>query len=130
MPSMRRPTSTAAAYAWHRAALINPRTPVIEDEPQCGWFRRRLVKGGSWVPGRIWIERELTATGELACDEQLRCEVLGEWRDPIREWAFLASNPITEAAYEHLCRLHQVMPAMAATMIPFDISQQPMRPTR
>lgn len=77
--------------------------PQITQEPQCGWFKRRLVKGGPWVPARIWLEQPTDPeTGELAGDEVMRCEVGGKERDPVDEWTWLCSAPITEADFLYL----------------------------
>lgn len=118
---MREPTLLTDLYAWHRAALAGLK-PQITSEPQCGWFRRRLVprysngvlnRNAPFVPCRIWLHQEIDAeTGELAGPEELRCEVAGKPRDPIDEWAYLADSPITEAEYNFMvadaayCREH------------------------
>lgn len=124
-------------FRWHRAALADGvsravgrhRVPVAEDDPKCGWYRRRLVKGGPWVPGRIWISRDIDyLTGELTSPERFLCEIDGERRDAYREWPALAGNPITQDQYNALCRLRRENPAMAATLVRFDLSRIAMRP--
>lgn len=138
MPPLRRPTPLAEMFRWHTAALADyasqrtgkHRIPVVADDPQCGWFRRRLGKNGTpWVPGRIWIARNIDIlTGELVEPERLCCEVDGERRDPYREWASLAGRPITQAQYDALYRLRREDPRMAATLVTFDLSRSPIRP--
>lgn len=102
---MRVPTPRAAAYAWHANALLGvygewmPAT----DEPQCGFFKRRLVKDGPFVPARIWLNQPVDdETGELCDDETLQCEVNGAYADAHEQWTWLAGNPISEAEYKYL----------------------------
>lgn len=100
---IRRPTPLTELYAWHSAILAGhrPLTPV--GEPQPGWFKRRLIKGGVFVPARIWLEQEIDEiTGELMADERLLCEVAGERRDPDEEWTWLAGHPISEAEFDYM----------------------------
>lgn len=94
-----------------------------------GWFKVRLVRGGPFVGARIWIDREIyPETGELADDERFLCEVDGERRDAFREWVWLAKNPVSKAAYDELTDLRASIEAMAATHIPFDLTQNVIRP--
>ena len=66
---MRRPTPHDVAYAWHRDAILGVYGDGLptHDTPQCGYFKRKLVKGGPYVPARIWLDAEIDdVTGELA----------------------------------------------------------------
>ena len=99
---MRQPTPAADAYAWHRAALAGEEPETTQD-PHPGWFKRRLVRGGPWVPCRLWLFQEIDdATGELLDDERLQAECNGEYADPEDIWSFVAANPITEAEFKFL----------------------------
>lgn len=69
------------------------------DEPQAGWYRTRLVKGGPYVPARIWWEQEIDEAGELLAQPVIRCEIDGRRRDPVQAWSWLASRPISEGEY-------------------------------
>lgn len=74
--------------------------PIRENDPQEGYYRRRLVRGGPWVPARIWWQDgERDAAGELISDQVLYCMVGAELRDPYAEWTWLAGQPIGEAEY-------------------------------
>lgn len=96
--------------------------PIRENDPKPGFYRRRLVRGGPWVPARIWIEPaervpcdECDGSGRHgfgpichACngegkvpihDDLMYCEVNGEPRDPFDQWLWLAGHPITEVEY-------------------------------
>lgn len=76
------------------------RPATHENAPQCGWFKRRLVKGGAWVPAMISLHQVIEPeTGELAEPEQFICVVCGERRDAFRQWVRLSSNPISEDTY-------------------------------
>lgn len=102
---MRRPTASADAYAWHTAALAGEE-PVTDETPRCGWFKRRLVKGGPWVAAKIWMDQPIDPdTGELCGDETLQCEVAGRWADPEDAWTWLCANPITEQEFRYLTAL-------------------------
>ena len=92
----------SALYDWHARAVAGL-APAIDDRPQCGWFKRKLVKGGVFVPARIWMFQEIDAeTGELLSDELLQCEVNGAFADPHDAWSWICANPITEAEFNYL----------------------------
>lgn len=96
---MRQPSTDETALAWWRAALEGQAPSVYDDEPQAGFYRLRLVKGGPWVPVRVWWESVVDPdTGELVEDEVLRCTVNRKDADPQRSW--LWASPITVEAYE------------------------------
>lgn len=98
----RTPTNNNRAYAWHRAALAGEKPP-IHTTPECGWFARRLVKGGPLLPARIYFEAPVDAeTGELTGDEILKCVVGGQERDPETEWLWLAERPISREKYAQM----------------------------
>lgn len=99
---MRTPTHHDVLYRWHALALQGLER-VTDDTPQCGWFKRKLVKGGVFVPARIWMFQDICIeTGELLSDEVLQCEVNGRFADPDDAWSWLCGNPITEQEYLYL----------------------------
>lgn len=99
---MRRPTPIDETLAWWRSALRGE-APQITGDVHCGFYTRRLVKGGPTVPCRIYLEQQIDeATGELIAPEIIRCEVAGAQRDPDEEWLWLCANPITEAQFHFL----------------------------
>ena len=117
---IRQPTSQAAAYAWHTAAVAGERPATFEDDCQCGWFRTRMVKNGPWVPAKIWLEQEIDEeTGELLADEVFRALLDGENRSPDLVWQRACGNPITEEAFLALCDLRERTPSMLATHVPY-----------
>ena len=102
---MRQPTSRAEVYRWYDA-VMRGEFVQITGEPQAGWFRRKLVKGGPFVGARIWMHQVLDHDGLLADDERLRCEVNGrEVFNVVDQWTYLAGNPISEDEFSHLLRL-------------------------
>lgn len=72
------------------------------NNPECGWYKTRLVKGGPFVPAKIWYEDgdRCPDTGELMSDQILMCMINTEARNPFVEWTRLAKSPITEAEYD------------------------------
>ena len=104
---MREPTPIHVLYRWHHTAMTKGRTAVHDGDPQCGWFKRRLVKGGPWVPARIWLEQSVDENDELDADEVYRCEVCGKERDPYDQWTWLANNPITEEEFNYMTELRE-----------------------
>lgn len=124
---MRKPTPLDDLYAWWRAALVDPRHPRHEGDPQCGWYRTRLTKGGPWVPVEIKVKREINiATGELEDDEQIIAIIdnLERPADPL--WTYV--QPISREAYQQLCWTTTTIPEMAATHVPVDLTERAMRP--
>lgn len=104
---MREPTTAVAALRWHNQALSDKALHLdIQAEfetPHCGWFMTRVVRGGPWVPAKIWIEQEVCEeTGELLSDEIMRCEIAGREQDPCEVWHWLYREPIEESAYLYL----------------------------
>lgn len=124
---MRQPSSMSRLYAWHRAALAGLNPPIHEGQPECGWYRRKIVKGGPWVPVRIFVERDIDPdTGELTGPERLVADVDGTICDPGRHWTHL--TPISARDYDDLIQRRAGVPAMAATNTPLDLSERLMRP--
>lgn len=115
---MREPTSKDRLYAWHAAALrgTNPGLHegvdgIPEDDSgmwPCGWYRVRHVKRGPYVPARIYVFALVDpATGELIADEQCRCEIDGEPRNPMREISWMIAEPIKRSEFEYMTALRR-----------------------
>lgn len=100
-PTQRAPTPDP--YAWHRQAIAGrgQREPIA-DEPRCGWFKRKFVQGGPFVPARIWLVQDVGEDGELLDVELLQCEVNGAYADPVDQWSYLCGQPITEAEFRYM----------------------------
>ena len=102
---MSKPTPHAALYAWHTNALLGvlaEEPQAFNEDPECGWFKRRLVKGGPFVPARIWMYQPTDESGDLIGDEVMQCEVNGQFADPHAQWSWLCGEPITEQEFNYL----------------------------
>lgn len=129
---MRQPTPKAALLAWHTAALRGLQ-PVNDGTPRCGWYKRRLVRGGVFVPARIWMVQDICPeTGELLSDEVLRCEVNGLAADPEEAWAWVSGHPVTEQEFRYLAARiafavrHEPHDPFAMPSRPIDINRTPV----
>lgn len=76
--------------------------PRFASRPEPGFFKTRLVRGGPYVPARIFREPAVDPlTGEVMerpC--LLQAEIAGRACDPERVWHF--AWPIEEAEYRYL----------------------------
>jgi len=79
-------------FDWHAQALAGDAPDMLPLTPQCGWYKRRLVRGGPFVPARVYLDE----AGEL------RCEVNGADRDPQTQWRKLASAPIAKSEFDYM----------------------------
>lgn len=127
---MRQPSTFSQLYRWHTAAVAGLNPPMHDGFPEAGYYKRRLVKKGPWVPVRIFIEREIDPeTGELASDEVLRIEVDGVVRgDPAHHWTYL--KPISRQEFQALTEEHETNDLMKATHAAIDLSQHAILPRR
>lgn len=89
---------------WWSAALAGD-APAITGDPQAGFYKRRLVKGGPWVPVHIWIERELDDAGDMLSDERIMCSVDGRIVPVDDHWTYACAKPIPETEFDYLTRL-------------------------
>ncbi|MEL6678116.1 MAG: hypothetical protein AAFQ51_05370 [Pseudomonadota bacterium] len=123
---MRTPSTFKQLYAWHSAAVERRAgVPVLdhrycEGEAHCGWYRRRMVKDGPFVPVEIICERELDPeTGELADDERL-VALVGPERERRQPYdMFTHLTAISHAEFKALLCRCEADPRMAATHLPF-----------
>ena len=122
---IRQPSTAAQLYAWHREAVKNPDLPRHDGLPECGWFKRRMVRGGPWVAARIWCERDIDPeTLELTAPEVLRCEVDGEHVDPAAHWTHLI--PISREEYDALLHRRGLIAEMMTPRQSIDLSRRPL----
>lgn len=99
---MRKPLTDDEMFAWWRAALANKRHPGHESEPQPGWYKRRLVRGGPFVAARVWYHQDVDDAGELLGEPVLRCSVDGRSTDPLDTWTWIMGHPIEPEEYDRL----------------------------
>jgi hypothetical protein len=84
----------AKDYEFWRMALRGGKQAVHESNPQCGFYKRRLVKDGEWLPIAFWRNK----------DDQIVCCFEGKLVDPLEHWTFAAKYPVSEASYRHYIR--------------------------
>lgn len=109
---------------WWREELLAPGQRV-PDEPQCGFYQRRLLKGGTLVPARIWRDAELDPFSlEPTGREILKCQVGPDRRDAVSEWSRLCMGPISEEKY----RFEMADGAWAKKYAPTDPKAYPDKP--
>ena len=73
---------------------------AIPDEPQCGFYERRMIRGGPWVPARIFLEQQVDKSGDLVGPEVVKCQIGADYYDPESQWSWLSNRPISQAAYK------------------------------
>ena len=125
---IRQPTDLDDTLEWWRRTVSGERVPRIEDEPQCGFYKRRFVRGGPFVPVAIWLHQEIDPeTGELTAPEELRAIENGRPVDPLRAWLY--ARPISESEYGALTGVRDHHEFMAATHVAVDLGEiAPLRP--
>ena len=124
---IRQPSTMADLLVWHRAFLAGENPPHHETEVHCGWYKTREVKGGPWVPAKIYISRETCRkTGELLSDERFRLDINGIEFDPYERWTFL--RPISRESYDDLIQRQRDIPAMQSTTTKLDLAEEPILP--
>lgn len=103
MSDLRKPTPIAPLYDYWRSKLAGETVLTYEDQPQPGFYKRRKVRNGPWVPVAIWLHQNIDAeTGELLEDEQLVCLVNGDQSDSVLNWTYCCDHPITEKKYKEM----------------------------
>lgn len=95
------------ALNWWKEELKQPGQPIT-DEPQCGYFKTKLIRFGEFVPARIWREAEYsTETGEKTGREILLCHVGNKPRDARAMWPRLSMACIDKPTYDEMMARYQ-----------------------
>lgn len=89
----------ADPLAWWREELLAP-GQMLPAVPQCGFYQTRLIKGGPWVPARIWREPALDANGVDTGRDLLKCSVDGRAKDAMEMFTRLSMNPVKESVFK------------------------------
>ena len=97
-----------------------------EGEPECGFYRRRFVAHGPWVPVNIYMEFELDSEGFLTTPEVPMARVWTLPKAEPAEWHWPYCEPISIYQYEDLIKMHETDARMAATHAPIDLSENPV----
>lgn len=80
-------------YHWYYAALAGNFGPIHENEPHCGFYRRKASKKGepiAWQEVAIWRED----------DGGLVCTVGNKPVDPIEVWTWVCRHPVSWEDYQ------------------------------
>jgi len=107
----------------------------MNDTPQPGHYKTRVVRNGPFVPARVWINvPERDEAGDLMDDEGLMMEVDGEFvngQHMDQKWLWMIGNPITKQEYDfmiadsdHAQKYRPGDPKSQPTK-PIDLSTQP-----
>lgn len=69
--------------------------------PVAGFYRTKLVRGGPWVPVRIWYgpSRDPETGEELDRSPYWQAECNGKEADALELWTWVAGREIPEAEY-------------------------------
>lgn len=122
---IRQPTPIHVLFAWWRAAIAGRDVAMHDGLPECGFFKRKLVKGGAWVAVRIWCERQIDPeTFELTAPERLLCDVDGQYKSAADEWTYL--KPIPREEYDALLRMRFDVPEMMTPTTAIDLTRRPL----
>lgn len=79
---------TRDAYTYWRNALAGNFGDVHDDEPQPGFYRKRISKGGPFYPIAIWAQ-----------GGKMMAKFMDGVADASEIWTFCCQHPITEAEY-------------------------------
>lgn len=125
---IRKPTPAGVALKWYFDAISGKPVSTHDGIAQCGWFKRRMIKNGPWVPVRIYLDRDIDPlTGELTRDEVMRIEVEGiERENPAEHWTYL--TPISKAEFDHLMDFRLRDPRMLDARAPINLAEAPTPP--
>lgn len=119
---IRQPTTKAEQYDWWRRTVSGERVPRVEDEPKPGFYKRRMVRGGPFVPVEIWLEQEIDPeTGELTADERLMAVCNGQLCDPVKVWTY--ARAISAEEYDALTGVRERIPDMAVIDAAMDLGR-------
>ena len=86
---------------WWLRALFGERPSIHGDSaPEPGFYKRRIVARGKFIPVRIWVEESRDDDGELLEDVRYYCEVDGKQADVWEEWLMVCKYPISRDEWE------------------------------
>lgn len=76
------------------------------NSPQVGFYKRRLVRGGAFVPVHVWLEEDIDPdTGELVGDSKLCCSVDGREACAEDHWLYICDQAISEKQFDYMTSL-------------------------
>jgi len=80
---------SASPFDWYYSALSGNFGPIHENDPQCGYYRMKLRRGGDWIPVAIFREDD----GEVLA----LCK--GEMKDAFEVWTWCCRYPVDYEVY-------------------------------
>src|SRR6266852_6753859 len=84
-------------YKFWRDALAGKNPPIVNEDPQPGFYR--MKRNGGWAPVAVWpVINKNPGTSEITLGFKIGTEVVGG-HDGVERWPWYASHPITEATY-------------------------------
>lgn len=86
-------------YDYWRRVLNGERVPILEDDPQQGFYRLRKYKNGPWLPVAIWIEQPKDEDGNPDGDERVITKLESTIVDPDTVWLSCARHTVTYEDY-------------------------------
>lgn len=99
---------------WYLAALFGEKPPLHDDSPpEPGWYKRRLIARGPFVPARVWCEENRDDDGELTEDVRYYCEVNGSLVNAFDEWWLICKYPISRDEWEMMDGLRKAEGAVS-----------------
>lgn len=99
-----------ANYDYWTNALAGNFGPVHDSDPQAGFYRKRVSRGGAFLPVAIWEN-----------EGQMIALVDGKQADANEIWTYVCQHPITEAHYHarvETGKWHDESDAVAASLAP------------
>jgi len=86
-----------SAYKFWQDALAGKNPPIVNEDPQPGFYR--MKRNGGWAPVAVWpVINKNPGTSEITLGFKIGTEVVGE-HDGVERWPWYAYHPITEAEY-------------------------------
>jgi len=126
---MREPSTFVQAHRWWFDAIAGRDVERSDGLPECGFFRKRNVSGGPWVPVQISLSRAIDHdTGELTAPERYIAHVEGRVVDAAMIWDRL--EPISREEFDRLVARIASDERMQASMVALDLSETPTRPPK
>jgi hypothetical protein len=86
-------------YVFWRDSLAGKKPPIINETPNCGFYR--MKRGDRWVPVAVWPLGG-TALVDTGFGFKFGSEVVGEHMGT-EQWPWYAAHPITEEVYRAVC---------------------------
>lgn len=119
---IRQPSTEARLYSFWRRSVAGYRVDRHEDDPRCGFYRMRRVKGGPFIAVHIFMHQVICPeTGELTEPEKVMAIANGVPIDPYKIWTHVRA--ISAAEYDALTGIRASMPDMSDPDTPIHLDR-------